>query len=121
MSRDLLSAINLHYLATAVTLSMVACIYYRITKGNRLIMSLSDDLNTAVAGLKAKDDQIIALVTSQTTTIANLNATVAALQAQVNAGSVDPAAVQGAIDALNAEAQRVSAALPAAPAPTGGA
>lgn len=111
------------YAAVMATITMVGAsnIHIIVTKGNHLIMSLADDLNTAVASLKDKDDQIIALVTSQNTTIANLNAAVAALQAQVNAGSVDPAAVQGAIDALNAEAQRVSAALPqVTPAPTGG-
>jgi len=110
-----------HSLLLIAVLAVSLIDIIKTTKGNRLIMSLADDLNTAVASLKDKDDQIIALVTSQTTTIANLNATVAALQAQVNAGSVDPAAVQGAIDALNAEATRVSAALPSVPAPTGGA
>lgn len=108
------------YIATTVMLALVACIYYRVTKGNRLIMSLADDLNTAIVALKGKDDQIIALVTSQGTTIVNLNATIAALQAQVNAGSVDPAVVQGAIDALNAEAVRVAGALPTAAPPTQG-
>ena len=114
----------LHIFATLAVCAIVATtvlIYVNVTKGNRLIMSIADDLNTAVTSLKAKDDQIIALVTSQGTTIANLNATVAALQAQVNAGSVDPAAVQGAIDALNTEAQRVAAALPGPTSPPTGA
>lgn len=99
-------------------LLMTALLSHDISKGTKRIMALQDDLNAAVASLKAKDDQIIALVTSQGTTIASLNAAVTALQAQLQqTGAIDPAAVQGAIDALNAEAARVAAAtIPAVPA-----
>lgn len=93
-------------LAVCALVALTVCIYVNVRQGNQLIMSLKDDLNAAVAAIQQKDDAIVALV-------GTLNTQIAALQAQVNQNrtQIDPAVVQAAIDALNAESSKIATAL----------
>lgn len=69
-------------------------------------MSKLDDLATTEQNLEAKTDALLAFAAAQQTSIADLQAQVAA------AGNVDPA-IQAVIDRMTAEAAKVAAFLPA--------
>lgn len=72
----------------------------------KTIMATISDLRTANDDLRTKADLLVALVNAQ-------NAQIAALQAQIGAGSVDPAALQAIVDDMRATSAKMAAVLPA--------
>lgn len=81
-------------------------ISHRLEHFERTMMAFIDDLEKKLAAEKTVDDSILALLQTVEGELA------AAVQALKDAG-VDPARQQAALDALQAEADRISAAVTA--------
>ena len=104
---------------------LLRAIAHLIVKGNRDLMALIDDINTAVAktgkDAQAAADRVLAAIAAA---VAAASAQIADLQAQIqalidgNAGDVTPEALQSVLDGVNAVDVTVSGIAPdATPVP----